>query len=59
MQLANLWPRDTRFTVNYRIPLILAKLDSHRAIKFLLSDELFPVDFRSIRQILEAFKTES
>ena len=57
--VANMWPGDTSFNVCDSIPLILLKLDRERAIKYLLSDELFSVGFRPVWRILEAFNKES
>lgn len=57
--VANMWPEDTSINTCGKIPLILLKLDRDRAIKYLLSDELFSGQFAPVRDILEAFNTES
>ena len=57
--VAGMWPDDTSFSVCDSIPLILLQLDRERAIKYLLSDELFSVRFHPIWRILAAFTEES
>lgn len=57
--VANMWPDDTSFNVCDSIPLILLKLHRERAIKYLLSDELFSVRFEPVWRILEALNTEA
>ncbi|APZ93080.1 DMP19 family protein [Fuerstiella marisgermanici] len=57
--VSDMWPDNTSFSPASDVAAVLLGLDRDRAVKYLLSDELFTVHFEPSWRILQTFSEES